>query len=64
MVDVFFIKAEPQQIPEWLSQAILEGNVVVRGDSGSNVQYFIVNGEAATVGQQLVFDGINITINS
>jgi len=64
MKDVFFIKGEPQQIPEWLSQAILEGTVIVHGDSGTNVQHFIVNGEVASVGNQLIFDGTNITINS
>lgn len=63
MRDVFFIKGEPQQLPEWLSQAILDGNVIVRGDSGSNVQHFIVNGEVASIGHSLIYDGVNITIN-
>ncbi|QZA70805.1 hypothetical protein AH06_21 [Erwinia phage AH06] len=63
MNDVFFINAEPKPLPEWLTQAILEGRVIVRSDSTSNIPFYVVDGQVATLGETLIYDGTNITIN-
>ncbi|AHI60172.1 hypothetical protein RAY_22 [Erwinia phage vB_EamM_RAY] len=63
MNQVFFIEAAPQRLPQWLNQAILDGRVLVRGDSVVDYPFYVVDGQVATVGQSLVFDGQTITIN-
>lgn len=51
----FIISTEKQSLPSWLSNAIATGHVVVQGDSTSDIQYYVVDGQTAGPGDVLEF---------
>jgi len=51
----FIISTEKQSLPSWLSAEVTKGNIIIQGDSTSDIQYYIVNGQTAGPGDVLEF---------
>jgi len=58
----FIVGYEAQTLPYWLTAAINNGSVVVKGSSTSEERYYHLNGQVAGPGSTLVFDGSVITV--
>lgn len=58
----FIIGYEAQTLPYWLTAAIDNGTVTVKGSSTSEARYYTVGGVTAGPEDRLVFDGSTITV--
>lgn len=56
-MQTFRITENDQSHPQWLTDAIMNGEIVVKGTSTSDYRVYVVNGITVGPGDRITFDG-------